>query len=140
MVANLQFAVHNGSLYLFDINLRVAGIWSYLHKIMMPDFAHQVLSFFQGKDAEFKLTAPFYLKTPYYLEADRTVDFFKAPVVQSPSVLLAYLDHLVPGYKVPVAQNSIQPAPQIFSVGQSEEECRQKIQDILKSTEVRYRG
>lgn len=140
MVANLQFAVQNGSLYLFDINLRVAGIWSYLHKIMMPDFAHQVLSFFQGQDVEFKLTAPFYLKTPYYLEAGQTVDSFKAPAVQSSSVLLAYLDHLVPGYKVPVAQNSIQPAPQIFSVGQSEEECRQKIQDVLNGTEVRYRG
>lgn len=140
MVANLQFAVCNGALHLFDLNLRVAGIWSYLHKIMMPDFAHHVLSFFHGENVAFTPAAPFYLKTPYYLENGRTIESFVAPKVQDSSVLLAYLDHLVPGYKVPRSQNSIQPSPQIFVVGKDEQDCRTKIQEILKNTVVRYRS
>lgn len=140
MVANMQFAVLNGIPYLFDLNLRVAGIWSYLHKIMMPNFAHQVLSFFHEENAEFAPSFPYYLKTPYYLEPGKTVESFTAPKSLDPSVMLAYLDHLAAGYKVPESQNSIQPAPQIFAVGTCEQDCRDKIQEVLKNTNVRYRS
>lgn len=136
-VLNLQFAMTEDDLYLFDCNLRVAGIWSYLYKLMRPDFYEQVLNYFTDQTYSFELKQPYYLKTPYYLRAGATVRSIAVP--EAPShLLVAYGDHLRPGYRVPKKQNSIQPSPQIFAVGQTESECREKIISLINNTRVEY--
>ncbi len=139
IVTNFQFVEKSNLLYLFDLNLRVAGIWSYLYPLMLPDFYEKLFLYFQEKSINFDLKYSTYLKTPYWLEEGKIIQSIQFPTYDKMTIRLAYLDHLIPGYKVPQNQNSIQPSPQIFAVGNSAQECRDKIVDVLNRTRVEYK-